>query len=187
MTDVEILRDLFRNLGAVVHRTLGDVTPDELRWQPDQEANNIAVTVWHFNRAFDIFKVRLFENRSADDEIWHTRGWAAKTGYDPRGLGYGGFGNLAGYTQAEVQAVPILPVDDLLAYFDQVSDALSTYLGEMPPAALYQPAAVWPDSQLTVYDLLRNLLTDSHEHIGEIKAIRAMWERMMQANGSVSA
>jgi hypothetical protein len=186
MTDVEILRALFRNLAAVVHRTLEGVSPDALRWQPDQEANNIAVTVWHFSRAFDIFKVRLFENRSADEEVWCTHGWAAETGYDPRGLGFGGFGNLAGYTQAEVQAVPILSVDDLLAYFDQAFEELSTYLGEMPPGALYQPAAGWPDSQRTVYEWLRNLLADSHEHIGEIKAINAMWERKTRSAESVS-
>lgn len=77
------------------------------------------MTVWHISRAFDLFKVRFFENRAPKEELWHTCGWAAKTGYDPRGIGRRGFGNLVGYTQEEVEAVPILSAGDLLAYFDQ--------------------------------------------------------------------
>jgi hypothetical protein len=177
MTDKEVLLDLFQNLANALRWTIKDLSLDALRWQPDEEANNIAVTVWHISRAFDLFRVRLFESQPPEQELWHTRGWAARTGYDPRGIGGHGFGNLYGYTREEVAAVPILPADDLLAYFDQVYEAMVAYLGDVPAEALYQPAAGWPDKGYTVYTWLRNLLADGHEHLGEIKAIKAMWER----------
>ena len=61
---------------------------------------------------FDLLKVRVMENRPVEEELWHKKGWAVKTGYDPRGKGWSEFGNLAGYTRAEVEGVPILPVDE---------------------------------------------------------------------------
>lgn len=177
MTDKELLLDLFQTLADTLRRTIQDLPLDMLRWQPDEEANNIAVTVWHISRAFDLVKVQFFESQPAEAELWHTRGWTAKTGYDPRGIGGRGQGNLYGYTREEVEAVPILPADDLLTYFDQVYEAMAAYLHALPAEALYQPAASSPVEGFTVYNWLRNLLVDGLGHWGEIKAIKAMWER----------
>lgn len=177
VTDKEVLLDLLHCIAGMVEWTLDGLAQDLLRWRPDKEANNIAVTVWHFSRAFDVFKVRLFENQPAEEELWHKCGWTAKTDYDPRGIGWGGFGNLAGYSLQEVDAVPMLTVDDLLAYFKQVHDALHEYLNDLPATALSEPAAGWSDEPRTVYEWLRSLIIDSLGHLGEIRAIRAMWER----------
>jgi hypothetical protein len=182
LTDKDVLLDLLDCLASMVQRMLDGLTQDVLCWQPDKEANNIAVTVWHFSRAFDVFKVRLFENQPATEELWHQRGWAAKTGYDPRGIGWGGFGNLAGYSWHEVEAVPILAVDELLAYFDQVHGAMREYLGDLPGTALYEPAFGWSDGSRTVYELLRALIIDSYGHLAEIKATIAMNERKARFN-----
>jgi hypothetical protein len=180
MTDKELLLDLFQTFADALHWTIKDLSLDALRWQPDAEANNIAVTAWHISRAFDLFKVRFFENRTPEEELWHTRGWAAKTGYDPRGIGYRGWGNLSHYTQEEVKAVPILPASDLLTYFDQTYDAMVAYLHDLPAEALYQPTAGSPIEEYTAYRWLRNLLLDGYGHLGEIKAIMHMWERRNQ-------
>src|SRR5688572_11470688 len=100
MTDQEVLLDLLQNFIEALRRTIGDLSLEALRWQPGPEANNIAVTVWHVSRAFDLLKVRVLENEGSEAEQWFTEGWEARTGYDPRGIGIGGFGNLSGYTQA---------------------------------------------------------------------------------------
>ena len=181
MTDKELLLDLFQTLADALRRTIQDLPLDILRWQPDEEANNVAVTVWHISRAFDLFKVRFFEDRTPEEELWHAQGWAAKTGYDSRGIGGRGFGNLYGYTQEEVEAVPILPAEDLLAYFDQVYEAMIAYLHDLPAEMLYQPAAGSPIEEYTTYRWLRNLLVDGLAHWGEIKAILHMWERRNRA------
>ncbi|MCP4538795.1 MAG: hypothetical protein GY832_16805 [Chloroflexi bacterium] len=181
MTDKEILLDLLQDFAKRVNRVLDGMSLQALNWQPDAEANNIAVTVWHFSRAFDLLKVRVLENQLPDTELWYTQGWAAQTGYDPRGLGWGGFGNLAGYTRAQVKAIPILPADKLLEYFNQVYNALYGYLERMPSKALYQPAPGWTGEPQPAYLFIRNFMTDSREHLGEIKAIKAMWERKAAA------
>ncbi|MBN1314801.1 MAG: DinB family protein [Anaerolineales bacterium] len=156
--------------------------PDVLYWQPDREANNIAVTVWHVSRAFDFFKVRLFQNHPAAEELWHKNGWAQKTNYDPTGIGWGGFGNLSGYSQQEVKGVPALTARELVAYLEQVVEAMRDYIRGLPSPALYQPAVGYTETSRTIYEWLRALIADSFEHLGEIRTIEAMGERQVRPN-----
>ena len=43
-----------------------------------------------------LYAAQALANRPAAEELWQTRGWAALTGYDPRGIGYLGLGLLTG-------------------------------------------------------------------------------------------
>lgn len=181
MTDKDILLDLLHHFVGVVDMTIRDLPQDALRWQPDGEANNIAVTVWHISRALDILAVRILDTQPPEAELWYTAGWSRQTGYDPRGLGIWGMGNLSGYTREEVAGVPILTSADLLRYLDQVSGALQRRIETMPTEALYEIAATWTPFQQTAYVWIRDFLMDTREHLGEIKAIRAMWKRQAQA------
>ncbi len=88
-SDVDILIDMLLSFSQWVHKVLSEVSADALYWHPDDGANNIAVTVWHFSRGFDILKIHILENRPSEEELWFTSGWARLTGYDPRGLGWG--------------------------------------------------------------------------------------------------
>ncbi len=182
MNDKDVLLDILAIFSSRVRRVLDGMSLDTLRWQPDQEANSIAATMWHISRSFDLLKVRVLENRPVEEELWHTKGWAAKTGYDPRGKGWRGIGNLGGYTRAEVQEVPILPIDEVLQYFDETIEALQGYLESIPPDTLHEIApgalaeAPAGDPQ-TAYVYIRNFLMDMLGHFGEIRAIKAMKER----------
>jgi hypothetical protein len=181
MTDKDFLLDLLQNYTRAVHRTISEMTLDALRWQPDAEANNIAVTMWHICRAFDVLAVRILDTQNPDSELWYLKGWSVRTGYDPRGLGTGGLGNLSGYSQEEVGQVPILPAADLLLYFDQVTKALQNRITSMPVEALYEPTGTWTPLNQTAYVFIRNFLMDAREHLGEIKAIWYMWDRRERA------
>ena len=74
-----------------------------------------------------------------------------------------------------------LPAVKLLAYFDQAYEALYACLERMPSTALYKPAPGWPGQSQTSYACIRNFLMDSLGHMGEIRAIKAMWERQNKA------
>jgi len=182
MNPVDVLMDIFEHFAYGLHRTIADLPREGMQWQPDPEANNIAVTVWHICRSLDILKVKIIENKSDQNQLWYARGWAARTDYDPSGLGFGGFGNLAAYTLDQVKAVPLLSAEDSLAYFDQVYEALGEYLKKVKVEALKEPPMGWPSftgspSPDSVYDVILMFLMDNREHLGEIKAIRAMWYR----------
>lgn len=183
MTEKEILRDLLQDFAGSLWWTIHKLSFDALRWQPGDEANSIAVTVWHICRSFDVLVIKALQNRPHTEEGWYTAGWAAKTNYDPHGIGFLGWGTLARFTRAEVDAIPVLTADELLDYFGQVKDALDAHLEEMPIESLYQPPVGWPDPSQstyqpeTAYACIRAILMDTREHLGEIKALKAMWER----------
>jgi hypothetical protein len=176
MKDTELLADLFSDFAKTMHRHVDPLDDEALAWRPDAQGNSIGLTVWHVSRWMDLLTVVVLQNRSHDDEQWHTRGWRAKTGYDPRGIGFNGFGAITGYTADEANAVPAMPHDDLLVYFDQTGTALREQLLAMSDEALQQPA---PGSHQGViaYNWVKAVLLGFLGHAGEIEAYVAMRAR----------
>ena len=132
-------------------------------------------------------------------QLWFTEGWAARTGYDPRGLGEHGYGTMTGYTLEEVDGIPAMPAEQLLAYLAQVCDALRTYLRQLDPETLREPAAGdiapepdppvhqttaitppfrAPDERISRMEWLTIILTGSLCHVGEIDAFNHMRGRL---------
>jgi hypothetical protein len=182
MQGTELYADLIATLTAGIHGEIGELSPQELDWQPDAEGNSIGVTVWHVSRWLDV-TARVFQERPPEEELWLTQGWAERTGYKPQGIGYRGLGALTGYTQPEVAAIPHLSATDLLAYLDQSSEALQAYLLALPSfEPLRQPVAGWGrETPVIKQDLLKVVFMGCAGHLGEIKALRAMMKRAQVA------
>jgi hypothetical protein len=178
----ELYADLIASLVEGTHGEVKDLSPQELAWQPDAEGNSIGVTVWHVSRWFDV-ATRVFQEKPAEDELWLTQGWAERTGYDPRGIGYRGLGALTGYTQQEVAAIPTLSAEDVLAYLDQASGALRAYLLALPSfEALHEPLPAWSEKvPVNKEQLLKTVFMGCTGHLGEIKALKAMIKRAQVA------
>ena len=169
--------ELIEHYADIVRWTVKEIESSELDWQPHPEANNIGVTLWHMGRTMDLFKVRLFENRPVNDQLWFANGYVDKAGYDPRGLGFEGFGNLAGYSIEEMQAIPHMSGDLLLDYFDETFAAMVDFIKETPHTILESQAPGWPNDPMSINDWLKNLIADGHAHTGEIRAMRAQYKR----------
>lgn len=184
MQDVELYADLISSIVQWARHLVGELSAEELAWQPDAEGNNIAVTIWHFSRWFDV-TARVLQNRPREEELWLTRGWAERTGYNPQGIGYLGLGTVTGYTVQEVAAVPLLSAQDLLAYLEQVCAELCVFLDSSASLeALRQPL---PDIRMpgqkfeTKRQLLQNIIMGSCGHMGEAEALKAMMRRAKRA------
>jgi len=176
MNTQELLLDFLQVYKDGIHTSLKGLPQEAFAWQPDPEANHIAATLWHISRLLDMGAVMRLENKPIDDELWFTNGWQTKTGYDPRGLGLRGWGVLIGYSVAEMKAVPILPLAEALAYFDECHAAYSAIIRAAPAERLLEKAP-GGEPQRSYYEWTRIYLTDGFRHTGEIQAIRAMWER----------
>ena len=176
MTDKEVLIDLMSDVGTEIRDEIGDMTAEELAWQPDPQANSIGVTVWHIARWLDVLAVRILHTGAAEDELWHAQGWAGRTGYDPRGIGASGLGNVTGYTMEEVAAIPQMTATDLLAYLDSTIQAVNTRISEMPHEALHAKVPGIGKSR-TAYGWVKLLLKGCMGHVGEIQALKSMRER----------
>lgn len=175
MQDVELYVDLLGALSKWAHYEIKGLSVAELAWQPDTEGNNIAVTVWHFSRWLDV-TARLLQEKSPGEELWLTRGWAERTGYNPQGKGVQGLGTVTGYTLQEVAEIPLLSAQELLTYLDQVCETLILFLRTLPSSEpLQQPAS--ENDPLTKQQLLQRIFMGSCGHMGEIEALKAMMKR----------
>ena len=182
MTEQEVLVDLVRKLQDRLHEEIGDLPLEAMGWKPDPGANSIAVTGWHIGRLLDDLNAKFLENRPAEEQVWLAGGWSSRTGYDPRGIGHLGRGMLLDYTPEEVAQVPVLPAHQLLAYIDQAGEALSATLGGLSSDALSRRAPGVPSKdEWTAYRCIKTFLTDAFAHLGEIRAYKAMRERLTEA------
>lgn len=183
MTDKEVLSDLMNEVGAEIREEIGEMAAEELAWQADPQANSIGVTVWHVARWLDVLAMRILHTGAAEDELWHTQGWAERTGYDPRGIGASGLGNVTGYTMEEVTAIPQMNAADLLSYLDSAIAAVNNRIAGMPEGALYEKVPGLGKSR-TSYGWIKLLLKGCMGHVGEIQALKSMRERGVAAGVS---
>ena len=169
----EVLIDLLEDNRRRLHRVLSSMPDECLYWQPEIEANSIAVTIWHMARIFDVFLVRQVQGKPASEECWFRQGWAERSGYDPGGLGLQGWGMLTGYTSAQMRAVPRFSRAELLGYLDAVYDDVRAYVGATPMAELQVISGDY-----TRYQHIQMALLDNVRHLGEIFALQAAWRRL---------
>lgn len=172
----QVLIDLLEDNRRRLRRALDGMSDEAVFWRPEAEANNIAITIWHMARMFDVFLTRQARGDPPEAECWQRGGWAGRTGYDPRGVGKNGWGMLTGYTQAEVAAMPAFRREDVLGYLDEVYDAVRGYLAGTPEEALLSPGAGF-EGKYSQYQCLQMPLMDNARHLGEIYAIKSAWER----------
>ena len=183
MDERDTLDDLLAALADWTHREVAPLSVPELAWQPDPLANGVGVTVWHYSRWLDVLATQVLARRPAAEELWQTEGWAARTGYDPRGIGYLGLGAITGYTAEEAAAVPILAADDLLAYFDQALGALRKRLTALPAEALHFPAPVLGGKR-SPYEWVKRIAIGCFGHCGEVAAVSALRTRATERSAA---
>lgn len=87
MTSAELLVDAFGRIRGAVHRVVDGLTPEQLTFRVDPEANSIAWLVWHLTRIQDDHLAGVAEAEQA----WTAQGWVERFGlpFDPPDTGYG--------------------------------------------------------------------------------------------------
>lgn len=181
MRVADLLAEWFETFALDVRREVEGLGKGELDRLPAPRSNSIGVTIWHCARWMDVLDTQVLRERPAEEEEWHSGGWATRTGYDPRGIGTLGLGAITGYSWEQVEQIPTLPPDALLAYLDAVAGSLVPRLRAMPEDAFLRPAAV-PGSDRTVYEWLRSILKGCLGHLGEIRSMKALYLRSGSPN-----
>ncbi len=110
-----------------LYRTLRDLTPEELTWQPGPESNSIGFIVWHIARVEDRWLARFAPANTP--EVWIRAGWAQRCGLPEGDTG-------VGYTAEQAAAFRMPPLADVRAYFDAVRQDMLTYLQGLDPSEL---------------------------------------------------
>ena len=165
----DLLIDAFGRINNSMHLCLAGLTPDQLVYRPDEQANSIAWLAWHLTRVQDDHVSDL----AGRPQAWVAEGWHAR--FDrPADAADTGFG----HTVDQVEAVRPASARILLDYFDVVHLSSLEYLREIRSndldRVLDEPQ--W-DPRPTVGVRLVSVVDDCLEHAGQIAYVRGLLEQ----------
>ena len=112
-----VLLDSFTRVRDTLHRTLGDLTPEELHCEPHPSIGWLA---WRLTRVTD----SNISARSNRGQMWIADGWAERFGMKPEPAD---FGRGVTHTREQVRIFQAT-VDLLLGYHDAIFARTSAYL-----------------------------------------------------------
>ena len=96
MTSADLLVDAFGRIRELVHKVVADLTPEQLAFRVDSDANSIAWLVWHLTRIQDDHIAGVADT----EQVWTSDGWVERFGlpFHRQAHGYG-------HSSADVAAV----------------------------------------------------------------------------------
>lgn len=163
MVAIDVFLDAFVRNHEALHRTLTDLTDDELAREPHPPIGWLA---WRLTRVMDNNLARL----SGGKQLWIAKGWAARFGMPPNPDDYG---RSVTHTREQVRAFRAA-AKLLLEYHDAVHEALMAYLESLTDDDLmrkldeprYQPL---PTVAVRLVSVLENAMTNR----GQISYLKA--------------
>ena len=163
MAETDVLLDAFTRVYESLHRTLADLTAEELIQEPHPPIGWLA---WRLTRILDSNVSRL----GGRQQLWIGDGWAARFVMPPEPAD---FGRSATHTREQVRAFRA-SAELLLAYHDAAYERTTAYLKTLTAADLarqldepqYHPL---PTVAVRLVSVLENAMTNQGQ-IGYLKA-----------------
>jgi Protein of unknown function (DUF664) len=164
----DVLADAFGRIVENFEFAVAGLTPDELTFRPDPDANSIAWLAWHAVRVQDDH-VSALANRP---QTWTEDGFEQRFGMDldPGDIGYG-------HTTDQVAAVRPEGPDLLVAYLHAVTGRTLEYISHIDASELDRIIDRNWDPPVSVGVRLVSVIDDSIQHAGQARYIRGMIER----------
>ena len=167
MVQTDILLDAFARVSESLHRTVADLTEEELTQEPHPPIGWLA---WRLTRVMDSNVSRL----SGREQLWIANGWAARFGMPPEPAD---FGRSATHTREQVRVFHASS-ELLLAYHDAAYERTKHYLETLSMEELsrqldepqYQPL---PTVAVRLVSVLENAMTNQGQ-ISYLKAYRRL-------------
>ena len=163
MNVAEFVHESVTGLNSTIIDDVKPLTQPQAEWQPAPNANPIGFILWHFMRIQD----NMVHGFQGKPQVWEAEKWYEKLGVDVKASG-------VGFQEPEVKNVAALPLADIVAYAERVSQCSSDYFGSLKDADLDR--ALDPDRpRRTVAATVRAfLIAHGWWHDGEIKYIKGM-------------
>jgi hypothetical protein len=168
MRSAQLLIDAFGRIRGVVHQVVGGLTPQELAYRLNGEANSIAWLVWHLTRIQDDH----IADAAGTPQVWTSQGWAERFGlpFDPSDTGYGHDGE-------QVAAVRVESGDLLTGYHDAVYERTVDYVGALTDDDLPRVVDESWDPPVTLGVRLVSVIADDLQHAGQAAFVRGLVHR----------
>ena len=168
MTSADLLVDAFGRIREIVHEAVTGLTPEQLAFRVDSEANSIAWLVWHLTRIQDDHIAGVAET----EQIWMSGGWVERFGlpFHPQAHGYG-------HSPADVAAVRVDSAEVLIRYYDEVHERTIRFVSGLIDADLSRVVDDYWDPPVTLGVRLVSVISDDLQHVGQAALIRGVIER----------
>ena len=164
MNASDLLLDAFGRVHGLVHHAVDGVSPNDLVFRADADANTIAWLVWHLTRIQDDHVAEV----AGREQRWTADGWVKRFGLpfadDATGYGHG---------TADVAAV-VAPVELLTAYYDDVHEHTMRYLATLSGDDLDTVVDTSWDPPVTLGVRLISVLSDDLQHAGQAAFLRGL-------------
>jgi Protein of unknown function (DUF664) len=168
MTSAELLVDAIGRIRGVVHRAVDGLTPEQLAFRVDPQANSIAWLVWHLTRIQDDHMAGV----AGAEQVWTSQGWVERFGlpFDPRDTGYG-------HQAEEVAAVRVDSGELLVGYYDAVHEQTARYVERLGDADLARIVDRSWNPPVTLGVRLVSVIADDLQHAGQVAFVRGIMQR----------
>jgi uncharacterized damage-inducible protein DinB len=152
----------------VVHGAVRALTPEQLAYRVNSEANSIAWLVWHLTRIQDDHVADV----AGTEQVWTAEGWAGRFGLplDDAATGYG-------MSDDEVDAVRVPSADLLLGYSRAVHARSAEFLRGLSDEDLDRVVDTRWDPPVTLGVRLVSVLSDDLQHLGQAAYVRGLLGR----------
>jgi hypothetical protein len=166
-----LLTDAFSRIGEEVHGAADGLSPQQLAYRIDDEANSIGWLVWHLSRVQDDHVAGV----AGTEQVWTTQGWAERFGLPFRvgSIGYG-------HTSDDVAKVRVDSPELLTGYYDAVAARTLEYVGGLTDADLDRVVDEAWDPPVTLGVRLVSVIDDCAQHAGQAAFVRGIVERLRQ-------
>jgi Protein of unknown function (DUF664) len=168
MTSAALLVDAFGRIREVVHEVVDGLTPEQLAFRVDPQANSIAWLVWHLTRVQDDHVA----DAAAVEQVWTSQGWVRRFGlpFDPRATGYG-------HRADEVAAVKVDAGGLLLGYHDAVHERTTRFVERVTDDDLASIVDESWDPPVSLAVRLVSVIEDDLQHAGQAAFVRGILAR----------
>lgn len=163
-----LLVDAFGRVKDAVHGAVEGLSPEQLTFRVDPDANTIGWLVWHLTRIQDDHVAAL----AGRGQAWHEQGWVDRFGlpFGPAAHGYG-------HRSEDVAAVDV-PADLLLGYYDAVHEQTVAYLAGIRDEEYDDIVDTSWDPPVTRAVRLVSVVEDDMQHAGQAAFVRGVVERL---------
>lgn len=166
----DLLHDGFVRLPPSVAASVEGLDAAALRWRPAPDANPIGWLAWHLARVQDDHVAEV----AGTTQIWTSGGWAPRFGL-PDGVRDTGFGHDATQVASVVPEGPGAVVDHLEAVTERTLSFVSTLSADDLDRVV---DSGW-DPPVTLGVRLMSVLTECHQHAGQVAYVRGLFDRAL--------
>lgn len=168
MTTGELLIDAFGRIREDVLGAVQGLTPEQLSFRLDDQANSIAWLVWHLTRVQDDH----IADAAQIEQVWTSGGWAERFAlpFDTPATGYG-------HSAADVAAVTVDSDRPLTGYYDAVHDQTIRFVERITDADLDRIVDDAWDPPVSLGVRIVSVINDNTQHAGQAAFVRGIVRR----------